>query len=247
MVGFFLVETEVGIYQISLLVAGLLTLPLGGFSQLFPSVASRLYSNGKTSELNAVYKRITRWSLTSAIPIGLMTLLYSEEILAIFGPNFPTGSSVLIFFTIAQLTNCAVGPSGFLLMITDHQYINMLNQWTLGVLNVALNYILILEFGLIGAALATATVLGFINIVRVIQVQYFEDMFPYTKSILKPILSGLITSVPMYTLTLFYDGYVLLVIGGVTGICCFALLLLIFGIEEDDREFFQENIVQHIQ
>lgn len=239
MVGFFLLEADVGVYQVALLIAGLLTLPLNAFNQLFPPVASRLHSNGNVQELNSVYKRVTRWTLTLSIPPALVALLYSRELLSVFGPEFPTGAIVLILFVIAQLTNCAVGPSGFVLMMTEHQYLNMLNQWLLGILNVILNYVLILEFGLIGAALATAGVLAFINVVRLVEVWYTERLFPYSLQYWKPLLAGILSGIFMYTLSIPFDAYVLLVIGTVAGFLVYGVLLYSFGIENEDREFLR--------
>lgn len=246
MVGFFLVESAVGIYQIAILVSSLLILPLQGFNQLFPPIASRLYTNREFDELESIFGIITRWTLTVAIPMALVTLVYPTELLRVFGPDFPTGSSVLILFTLAQLTNCAVGPSGFLLMMTDHQYLNLANQWTLGVMNIGLNYVLILEFGFIGAALATASTLAFINVVRVVEVWYLEGFSPYSKRFWKPVTAGLVSGAVMLGVGRVLSGYTLLVLGTIAGGVVFLLLLFAFGIERDDREFFEEIVLQKL-
>lgn len=242
MVGFFLVESAVGIYQIAILVSSLLILPLQGFNQLFPPIASRLYTNNEFEELESMFRIVTRWTLTVAIPMALVTMVYPTELLRIFGPDFPAGGTVLILFTLAQLTNCAVGPSGFLLMMTDHQYLNMANQWTLGVMNIGLNYLLILEFGFIGAAVATASTLAFINVIRVIEVWHLEGFSPYSSKFWKPIAAGLASGAVMLGVERFLEGYPLLVAGTFGGGIVFVLLLIVFGIEQDDREFFEEVV-----
>lgn len=242
MVGFLLTGAAVGLYQVAVLVAGLLVLPLTAFNQLFPPVAARLYADDRTAELEAVYETVTRWTLALAIPPALVMGLYSGEVLAIFGPEFTAGASVLTLFAAAQLTNCAVGPSGFLLMMTDHQYLNLLNQWTLGLLNVVLNYVLILEFGLIGAALATAGVLTAINGLRLAEVWYTEGLHPYSAAFWKPLAAGVIAGFVMAGIGTLLSGYPLLVGGTVVGGLVFLALLLAFGIEERDREFFDETV-----
>lgn len=247
MIGFFLTGSAVGIYRVSFIIAALLLLPLSASNQLFPPVASGLYTAGKMDELESVYKIITRWVFTVVIPPAIAIIIYSSEVLRIFGEEFTGGAFVLIFFTIAQLTNCAVGPSGFLLMMTDHQYLNLINQWTLGVLNAILNYIFILEFGLIGAAVATAGTLAFINIVRVTEVWYFEQMTPYTSKYWKPIVAGICGVPAMIGWKLFLTGYPLLMIGSATGWLVFAGALFIFGIEREDQEFYAENIKSRLE
>ena len=247
MVGFFLAESSVGIYRLAVLVSGLLVLPLTAFNQLFPSVASRLYTNNQTHELKSVYESVTRWTLTAAIPLALVIGIYSSEFLSIFGTGYTAGSLVLVLFTIGQITNCAVGPSGYLLMMSDHQYVNMANQWVLGVLNVVLNYLFIREYGLIGAALATAGVLSFINVVRVVEVYHFEGLTPYSKSFWKPIIAGVIAAGVMTLLGTILQGYVLLIGGGLIGGMVFLGLLIAFGIEQDDIELFRQTVGKRIE
>jgi len=50
----------------------------------------------------------------------------------------------------------AVGATGWLLMMTDHQYARMALDWLLAVLNVALTYAFVVRYGLVGAALGTS-------------------------------------------------------------------------------------------
>lgn len=240
MVGFLLADRSVGIYNIAVIVASLLTLPLSAFNQLFPPVASRLYSNGDLKELETIYTTLTRWTFTVALTPALGIIVYNKEILRIFGGDFTAGASVLTIIVVAQLTNCAVGPSGFLLMMTDHQYLNMVNQWASGILNIILNYIFIQEFGILGAAMASASVLSLINAVRVMEVWFTEGLFPYSFTYLKPITAGLVTAGMMVSLQSFLEGYILMIVGGVAGAITFGGLLYALGIEQSDYQLFRQ-------
>ena len=93
-----------------------------------------------------------------------------DRSLSIFGQGFAAGSEVLSLFVVGELVISVVGPSSYVLTMTNHQYLRMINEWGSGILNVVFNYIFITQFGLIGAALATAGILAFVNIVRVIEV-----------------------------------------------------------------------------
>lgn len=246
MTGFFLAEAAVGIYRISFLLTGFLTLPLMSLNQLFPSVASRLYSRDRIDELRDIYRTATRWTLTATLPPTLAVSFYSSELLSLFGAEFSTGSAVLLVLAVGQLANSAVGPSGFLLMMTGHQYLNMVNQWVLGVLNIALNYVMILEFGLIGAAVATSAVLAFINVVRLAEIWYTEGLFPYSVAFWKPLVAGTACGAVMLLSRTLTDGYVLLFGGSAAGAVAFAATIWILGIEDRDREFFREVVVDKL-
>lgn len=239
-VGILLSGSAVGIYNIAVLIAGLIALPLTAFNQLFPPIASRLYHNDKTDELENTYGTVTRWIFTISLFPSLVAILYSTEILRVFGEEFPEGAAVLILFAFAQLTNSVVGPSGYLLMMTDHQYIVMFNKLSSGILNAILNYVFILEFGFIGAAVATAGVLTGINILRLVQVWYFEGMAPYDLKYIKPLTAGVSAVLVMYSVSLVLDQYLLLVTGTILGGITFGLLLLLFGFETEDVAMFKQ-------
>lgn len=235
MVGLLLTGSAVGIYNIAVLLAGILVLPLTAFNQLFPPIASRLYQNGRITELERVYSTVTRWSFTLSLFPSIALILYAENVLKIFGEGFTEGTIILILFTFAQFTNSAVGPSGFMLMMSDNQYLTLINQMGSGVLNALLNYIFILQFGFIGAAVATATILASINLLRVFQVWYLEGIQPYSRSFYKPIVAGAVSAIVLFVASLFFDQYLLLLVGGATGGICFLFVLYSFGVEEDIR------------
>jgi O-antigen/teichoic acid export membrane protein len=242
MVGYFFASEIVGVYNIAVLISGLLVLPLSGFNQLFPPIASELYADGKIDEINSLYVTVTRWIFTISFIMAIGAILYRNELLRLFGPEFAAGSLVLVLFVLAQLFNCLGGANGYLLMMTDHQYVVMANQWLFGIFNVATNYILILEYGFIGAAVATASVLALLNVTKTIELWYLEGLFPYTLGFLKPLVAGVIAIIPMITIQQFVSGIGLLIAGGVLGVVTFLFALYLLGIDKADKEFFREAI-----
>lgn len=166
-------------------------------------------------------------------------IVYRADVLRVFGESFVLGTEVLLIFTLAQVVNSAAGPSGLVLMMTDHQYVNLVNQWVFGVMNIVLNYVLIRELGLIGAATATGIVLVGINLVRIIEVWYLEGLFPYNLSFWKPIVAAGLVTLVMKGLETVFDGYLLLAVGGTVGPLMFLVLLWQFGIENEVRELFR--------
>lgn len=240
MVGILLSGSVVGIYNVSLMLTTALAIPLGAFGQLFPPVASRLYSEEKVGELEALYTRVTRWVFTLALFPAAALLIFAQEVLSMFGPSFTTGVPILTLFVIGQLTNAAVGPSGYVLMMTGHQKLTMLNQWVLGTSNIVLNYVFITQFGSIGAALATGGILAATNIIRLIEIWYTERLMPYSLTFFKPIVACLIASGAMAAVSLELSGLTLLIGGTVIGVVVFSATLVQLGIEDEDKEFFSE-------
>ncbi|MFC4990433.1 flippase [Saliphagus infecundisoli] len=242
MVGFFLSGSAVGIYNLSRVLTQLLTIPVTGFNTIYPPIAARMYGNNESADLEALFTQVTRWSFTMSLLPAVGLFVYSDEVLAIFGEGFDAGGLVLSLYVVGQFVSAATGPTSYTLMMTDHQYFMMIDRWGVGVANAVLNYLLIIRFGLIGAAFATSTVLILISAIRVVTIWYMEGLFPYSLNFFKPIAAGLACGVVLVGWEVLspLSGLVLLIVGGITGTITFALILIAIGIEPEDREFFAD-------
>jgi O-antigen/teichoic acid export membrane protein len=239
MVGFFFTGSAVGVYNAAFLLSRILSLPLLAFNQLFPPIASRLYQNGNLDELASIYTTVTKMIFTVSLFPAIAVLVYAPEVLSVFGEEFSQGQYILMLFVIAQLTNALVGPSGYLLMMSDHQYLTMFNQVSSGLLNIVLNYVLITNIGVIGAAVATASVLMSINALRIGQVWYFEGLSPYNWSYVKPVLAGALSGSIMLGFTRILEGYLLLISGTVFGGLSFILAIYALGVNANEKELIK--------
>lgn len=237
MVGTLLTSEAVGFYNIGFLVSSIVALPLTGLSQIFTPIASRLFESEDNDSINSIYSTVTRWSFTISLFAALFTVVYARQILALFGPSVVRGAPVLQLFAIGQLLNAATGPNDYLLMMTDHERLSFINHWIFGVLNIILDYIFIREFGFVGAAFATASILSLLNIVQWLEVRYLEGFSPYSRQYYKPFAAGLVSIFILFFLRYNTSGIQSLVIGGFLGGLTFLSTLYILGIEEDDKEF----------
>ena len=236
MLGVFAVSASVGQYQIAILLTGVLSMPLAAISQIFPPVISNLNNRGDTEELARIYTTVTRWTFTGTIPMAVGLIAFRYEILTLFGESFTTAALVLIVLTTGQLTNAFVGPSGFLLMMTDHQYVITANQWFFGLLNVAGNLVLIQWYGILGAAVATAVTLTLINMARLIEVYYFDGIHPLSLKTSKPIIAAGIMLAAILVIQAVLDGLSSLLLGLVVAPITYFGCLAIFGLEAEDKE-----------
>ena len=239
MVGFLLSSTAVGVYNVSVLVAGVLYVPLLAVNRLFPPVASRLYTERRRADLTAIYSVVTRWTLTASLLIAVVVVVFRVEILALFGSEFTAGTVVLTLFVVSQLWNCATGPSGYLLMMTDHQYVVMATEWLFGVANVVLNYVFIQAFGLVGAALASAGVLAARNVTKIAAVWYFERLHPYSSSFVKPLMAAVVAAAGALVVEATLSGVPAVAVGSVVAAGCYGIVLAVAGTEPVDREVYR--------
>lgn len=240
MVGFFLSSSTVGVYNIAVLLTTLISLPLKAVNQLFPPVASKLYTADDLTELSTVYAAVSRWSMTCSLPLVTGAILYHRELLSLFGAEFAAGGSIVVVLALAKFVDTAVGPSGYMLMMTDHQYLLLANQWTFAMLNIALNYVFILEFGVIGAAYASALVLAGLNLLRVAEVWYLEGLHPFSWRFFKPVVAGVPAALTMVGASRLVplEPIPAMFVGGACGCLAYAIALYTLGLEERDQQLY---------
>ncbi|MFB6140696.1 MAG: flippase [Halosimplex sp.] len=245
LIGALLAAEGAGIYNIALFLTGLVSLPLMSINQLFPPVASRLYSDGDVETLRATYSTATRWILTAGLFIAVYEIVFRVQLLGLFGPAYRRGELVLVAFAVGQVVNCAVGSAGWLLLMSDHQYVAAANNWVLGIVNLGLSYALILEYGLIGAALGTAGSLTLVNVMRVSELWYLEGIQPYDRAFAKPLAAAVVAAAAGALLRPAFGGVSLLVVGAVGTLGAFLATLVALGPEPEDRDL-QRAVAEYV-
>jgi len=217
--------------------------PLLAANQLFAPAASRLYSRGERADLVGIYSAVTRWIFTVSLVLFVLIGVFRLELLGLFGPEFTAGTAVLVLMLVGQLCNAATGPSGYLLMMTDHQYVVMANEWVFGIANVVLTVVFIHLFDLVGAALASAAVLALRNLTKLAEVWYFERMAPYGRSFVKPVLAGTLTAGALLTVQpVLPGGSLALVVGLPIGLAVYVGALRFLGIESVDADLYAQLV-----
>jgi O-antigen/teichoic acid export membrane protein len=237
--GLVLNSSAVGIYKVAFLVGGIMALPVSGVAQLFPPIASRLYSSGEKERLNNLFSIVTRWLFALSLFSGTFIYAYRVEILSLFGEEFGEGALILLFIIGMQVTSNATGPSGSLLMMTDHQYIRAANQWIFGICNIVLTYVLVMEYGIVGAAIGTFVVNGALSATRMFELWKLEGFFPYSKAFAKPVVAAIVTGVAIHRVSTTTSGLVGLFFGGVVGVVVFGGAQYILGLEEEETDLLR--------
>jgi len=85
-------------------------------------------------------------------------------LLNLLGEAFTTGYGAFVVLSVGRIVQSWTGPVGFLMTMTEHQAVAVKLQAVNAVLSVLLNITLIPSFGMIGAALASSSVLVIWNL-----------------------------------------------------------------------------------
>ncbi|MGI9044883.1 MAG: oligosaccharide flippase family protein [Gemmatimonadaceae bacterium] len=160
MVGIFLGPSSVAYYFAATRIAALVTFFSASISSLSGPKVAELYSQGRQSEVEELFRGIAPWNALPATAIAVILIAGGPMILPLFGEGFEVGWPALILLAAANLLLSLNGPAAVLLNMTGHQDITAKVYSVAAVANIALNALLIPRFGLTGAALATAISTG---------------------------------------------------------------------------------------
>jgi len=235
MLGLYAIPAEVGIYQVAARLVLLGTIFIQPVTTSFAPRVADLYQRGETESLRDTYVLITSWIFRLALPSFIILMVFAKELLAIFGSGFTDGTTVTVVLALAQLVNSATGPCGYMLLMSGRHSLQSINNVAALVVNIALNLWLIPRYGIVGAAVSWAVVIGGFNIVRVIQVWVFLGMLPIDRVMMKGVVAGAVGTAAAALVSAVLDGPLSLAVGvGTVGLTYFSAIVML-GIGPDDR------------
>jgi len=165
MIGAFLGPTQVALYNAATKTSYLTSFIYGAAESVGAPMIASLYAKGDRSELQKLMTTMSNLIFWPTVIITLFIVAFSNYILWMFGPEFVTARWSLCILLIGQLVNAATGPVGYMLDLTGHQDKSVRVRLFTASLNIFLCYILIPKFGIIGAAIATATSVSLDNLI----------------------------------------------------------------------------------
>lgn len=242
MIGLLLVSADVSLFKVATSATAYLILPLLALNQIFTPLSSELYEKGKYEDISILYHVVTRWALTLSLFPAAAVVIYRQEVLSIFGSEYVAASTLMVAFILREIIINATGPSGKLLVMMSRQNYAMGIQWVFGILNVILNYILILRMGVLGAAIATVTTTILANTSRVGMVWYLENIHPFRIKMVKPFISLGPAAIGMYIISMNYTELTAILYGTALGGAMYLIGIYLIGIEKEDKDVFYDFV-----
>jgi O-antigen/teichoic acid export membrane protein len=198
MIGFFQVSENVGIFNAAMNIGAMLVIFLNCIDAVFAPYISELHATQNISKLNRVFKTTTRWVFTLTLPLCFLCVIFSKNIMSIFGNEYISGYYVLIVLSIGYTINSITGSVAYILQMSGKQDIELFNMIIAVFINLLINYLLIPEFGIIGAAFATGFSIAVLNIIRLLEVFYFFRIQPYDFKYIKQLLAVLGSTINVF-------------------------------------------------
>jgi O-antigen/teichoic acid export membrane protein len=118
---------------------------------------SEYHVAGEKERLAAFVADSIRWTFWPSLAVTIVFVALGRPILGLFGEGFADGYPLICIMAVGLLARAAVGPAERLLNMVGEQNVCAAIYGTAFAVNLALCLVLIPHFGLLGAAIATAS------------------------------------------------------------------------------------------
>jgi len=180
LLGYFQDGAEVGLYAVATRLVNLAVFVMAPINAAFAPMFAHSHHRGDRTDMTYSYKAATGWILQLSVPAFAVLILYPSQLLSIFGESYSAGATVTVLLAVGQFVNAVTGPCGTVLSMAGKVWLNMVNNISALVVNIALNLWLIPSHGVTGAAIAWMISLTLVNVARLIEAYVVTGSWPFT-------------------------------------------------------------------
>jgi O-antigen/teichoic acid export membrane protein len=202
-------SSAVGYYRIGFVISQLGMIPLLSILYLYTPRFSRNHDNSNRKEMEDLYRQAAKWSTILSLPLLTPMLYYSNYIIrTLFGGEYTPGAVVLVILSIDVIFRSGMGTAAPTLQAIGRTKVDFVTTGATTVINLGLSYLLILEFGIMGAAIGTFVSIFAMNSMQLILVYWHTSLHPFSKKYLYFILTMIPSTLLLYTVvTSIFKGY----------------------------------------
>jgi O-antigen/teichoic acid export membrane protein len=242
--GAFAATRAVGLYGAADRVSYFVVAPLIALNVIFSPMIAEYHAHNRQKQLANMFKVVTKWSFSLSWPVFLCCFIFHDAILGVFGEKYMSAGMVLIILALGNLVDSGVGSVNYLIVMTGRPRVILTNTVTTVVANIALAFVLVPRYTIIGAAIAAALTVIILNTVGLIEVYCIMKIHPYRWDIVKPIAAGVVAALVGWGLTRFvHVGYGHLALLGallliIPFMITYVLVLALLRFSEEDLMVF---------
>jgi len=193
MLGIFADASSVGMYHPIERTSGLIRMILFAFAGIFAPLFSQYFYENNLDKMKEIYQLSTKWILAASLPLFIFLILFSSQMLMLFGSEFDNALALKILAT-GIMIQAFFGLGSSSLTMSGFSNINLLNVLVALFVNIAMNIVLIPKYGIIGAASATTIALLLISFLRFFENYYILRLNVFSSRLFKPLIAGFLTA-----------------------------------------------------
>lgn len=239
LLGLYLNARVLGIYVLASTLSAFIPIILQSVNQIFAPVIADLHAQGRQDVLQKLFQTLTKWIVALTLPLGCVIIIFAIPLMRIFGPDFEAGWPVLVIGAIGQLVNCSVGSVGYLLLMSGNQRRLLKVQFATAGVSVLANVALIPALGIVGAAIAAASVNAGQNLWNLYEVRKALRIHPYNRSYYALLIPAALSTAAVVLLRLWTASiahqWLVILLALVLSYAVFGCLAVAYALDPDDQ------------
>lgn len=224
---------QAGIYTTIFLIAMVMTLPFRSIQKIAHPILARYWKDKNMTGMKELYQKTT---LIDMVVGGLFFLglwLNIDCIFRFMPKDYYTAKYAFLLLLTSKYFDMATGLNGYIIVTSKKFRSDMWFMLFLIVFTVVMNLILIPIYGITGAALATLCSITLYNLLRVVFVQYYYKMQPFTINCLWVLLITGIVWVIVAQIPYMHNKYVDITVRSIIISVLYGAGILYFRLSED--------------
>lgn len=198
MIGKLLSIENVAFYSVAIYIATVIGVPARSMSQITGPITAKLLNEKNTKELEVLYKKSSLNLFIVSGFIFLLIVLNINQLYFLIKPEYSVAVYVVFIVSIAKLSDNVIGNINAILFNSNYYRIVLLFGVILAAVTIALNFLLIPNYGINGAAFATIISILFYNSLKIIFVYRTFKLLPFTLATLKVLILILLVVLVFY-------------------------------------------------
>lgn len=193
MVGTMYNLSGLGVFAIAAAIANVMNIPFKAFNKIGPPMIAEAWHNRDYEKIAVLYRRSSAVLLTLGLGVFILIWTNLDSLYSLMpnGERYMAGMSVVLILGLSRLIDLATGLNAAVIGYSKYFKFNFYSMSVLGLSNVALNYYLIPEYGIDGAATATLISFFLFNLVRYFFIYWRFGFQPFDLNTLKLSVVGL--------------------------------------------------------
>jgi len=243
MLGWFLGPTSVGIYRSIQPVAKMLIFLLQALTFIYLPIATRYFQKEAFDELDSIYKTSTRWISLLTFPLFIYLVVFGKPLIStLFTPDYASAWVALGILSVGMYSRVFAGPNGMTVKAINRTREDLFASVGGVVTNFVLNILLIPEFGISGAALATACGFFVYNIIDLFIIHNYTGVHPFHWDLVTPMVPTILIVVTLaqFVSASEYSLVQLVLLGIFISLIHLVSILSTSGLTTEDKQLLSE-------
>ena len=242
MIGQYIEIEQVAYYGVAIYIATVIGVPARSMHQITNPITAVFLNNNDMPALRSLYKKSSINLFVISGLIFLCIVLNINELYKIIPDEFSVALLVVFLVSLAKLFDNLLGNNNAILFNSDYYRVVLVLGVVLAILTVVLNILLIPDYGINGAALATFISIFIYNSAKLIFVYYKFKMLPFSTNTLKTFILIVISIAVFYFWEFQFHPIINIILKSVLIGLSYVFVVYRFNLSEDIKAILKKFI-----